>query len=111
MCVFVRACACVDMLKRYVVPQRDEEIDLVILRLEEEAEATKAKLKKEADDKALRAIEQVSLSFFLSFSRSLFLSLSFSLFMHEQAARKLKNEDRPLQASFGDTHIGNIVSV
>jgi len=42
----------------FLEKQRDEEIDLVILRLEEEAEATKAKLKKEADDKALRAIEQ-----------------------------------------------------
>ena len=39
--------------------QRDEEIEVVILRLEEEAEATKAKLKKEADDRAHRAVEQV----------------------------------------------------
>ena len=38
--------------------QRDEEIDLVIVRLEEEAEVTKAKFKKEADEKAQRAIEQ-----------------------------------------------------
>ena len=39
--------------------QRDQEIDLVIVRLEEEAEVTKAKLTKEAEDKAHRIVAQV----------------------------------------------------
>jgi hypothetical protein len=46
-------------MQKKLEKQRDGEIEIVIIRLEEEAEATKAKLKKEADERAHRAIEQV----------------------------------------------------
>ena len=49
----------IDAMQKKLEKQRDGEIEIVIIRLEEEAEATKAKLKKEADERAHRAIEQV----------------------------------------------------
>ena len=60
-------------MQKKLEKQRDDEIEVVIVRLEEEAEATKAKLKNEAEEKAQRVIELVSL---LSLLLLLLLSLS-----------------------------------